>query len=65
MTRTLRRVLVANRGEIAARCIRACNKLSLESIAVYTAADAESLHVSQATKSVLLQNEGAEAYTDM
>ena len=61
----LRRVLIANRGEIATRCIRACEKLSLESIAIYTAADAESTHVVQATKSVLLEEDGAQAYTNM
>lgn len=40
----MRRVLVANRGEIALRAIRACRQLSLESIAVFSTADANSSH---------------------
>lgn len=41
---SLRRVLIANRGEIALRAIRACRELSLESVAVYSTADANSSH---------------------
>jgi acetyl-CoA carboxylase biotin carboxylase subunit len=40
----LRRVLIANRGEIALRAIRACRQLSLDSVAVYSTADANSAH---------------------
>lgn len=40
----MRRVLIANRGEIALRAVRACRRLSLESLAVYSSADANSPH---------------------
>jgi len=41
----IRRLLIANRGEIALRIVRACRELGVESVAVYSDADKEAPHV--------------------
>ena len=49
---TLRRVLIANRGEIAVRIARACREAGIESVAVHTDADPDALHVTAADRAI-------------
>jgi acetyl-CoA carboxylase, biotin carboxylase subunit len=54
MQSMFRRVLIANRGEIAVRIIRACRELGISTIALYSTADQDSLHTSLADESICI-----------
>ncbi len=60
----IRKLLIANRGEIAIRIARAAGELGIASVAVYSDDDAFSLHVRKADESCALGSSGASAYLD-
>ncbi len=61
-----RRILVANRGEVAARIIRACRELGIESVAVHSAADSDSPHLRLADERVCVgPSPSSDSYLNM
>lgn len=62
----IQRVLIANRSEIAVRIIRACKEMGIETVAIYSQADKEALHVQMADQAVCIgASLASESYLNM
>lgn len=62
---TFKRLLIANRGEIAIRIARAASELGIETVGVFAHEDSRSLHVRRADRAIQLTGRGAAAYLDI
>ncbi|HXH64315.1 MAG TPA: acetyl-CoA carboxylase biotin carboxylase subunit [Mariprofundaceae bacterium] len=60
-----KRILVANRGECAIRIIRACNELGIKTVAIYSNADKNALHVKKADQAVLIGPDPVKSYLNI
>ncbi|KIM04220.1 MAG: hypothetical protein KN64_08475 [Sulfurovum sp. AS07-7] len=60
--KNIKKVLIANRGEISLRIIRACKELEIKSVAIYSEADADSVWVKKADEAYLLDGDPIQAY---
>ena len=58
----IKKILIANRGEIAVRIVRACSELSIKSVAIYTDADRHALHVKKADEAYNIGSDPVQGY---
>lgn len=64
MIKKISKILIANRGEIALRIIRACKELDITTVVIHSQADSEGSWVKKADKSVLLEGHPVDVYLD-
>ncbi len=57
-----KKILIANRGEIAVRIVRACSEMGIESVAIYTDADRQALHVKKADEAYNIGSDPVSGY---
>src|SRR3989304_2823543 len=60
-----KKLLVANRGEIATRIIRACNELGIPTVGIYSEADREAMHVKKANEAYMVGPGPVEGYLNI
>ena len=60
----IKKVLIANRGEIALRIIRACKELEIQSVSIFSTIDASGVWVRKADESYLLEGDPIQVYLD-
>jgi pyruvate carboxylase subunit A len=60
----IKKLLIANRGEVATRIIRACKELGIKTVAIYSEADANALYVKKADEAYLIPGDPIRAYLD-
>jgi len=61
----IKKILIANRGEVAVRIVRACNEMGITSVAVYTDADRHALHVKKADEAYNIGPESVAGYLNV
>ena len=62
---TFKKILIANRGEIAIRIARAASDLNIETVSMYSNDDSSSLHVTATDETLELKGNGVVAYLDI
>ncbi len=62
MSREIKKVLIANRGEVATRIIRACKELGIRTVAIYSEADSKGIWVKKADEAYMIPGDPIQAY---
>ena len=57
----MKRILIANRGEIAVRIIRACKEMNIKTVAIYSEADKDAMHTRLADEAICVRTSAQQA----